>query len=39
MIPYAYLTTRSLASDFWTIRGVDGTPAAAKPKAKGKKKR
>ena len=37
-IPYAYLTTRSLASDFWTIRSVDGTAAAAKPKAKARKK-
>jgi C1A family cysteine protease len=36
-IPYSYLTTRSLAQDFWTIRGVDGSPAA-KPKAKAKTK-
>lgn len=27
-IPYAYLTSASLANDFWTIRAVTDTPAA-----------
>jgi C1A family cysteine protease len=36
-IPYAYLTTAKLASDFWTIRGVDQGTKTAKTKAKRKK--
>jgi C1A family cysteine protease len=36
-IPYAYLTTAKLASDFWTIRGVDQGTKTAKSKAKRKK--
>ncbi len=37
-IPYAYLTSSSLASDFWTIRSVEEGATVAKPK-KGKAKR
>jgi C1A family cysteine protease len=33
-MPYAYLTGQSYSSDFWTIRGVTGQPAAALHKAK-----
>jgi len=31
-IPYAYLTSSKLASDFWTIRSVDEGATVAKPK-------
>ena len=37
-IPYAYLTSSRLASDFWTIRGVEEGAIAARFK-KGKVKR
>jgi C1A family cysteine protease len=38
-IPYAYLTAPKLASDFWTIRGVDQGATAARAKSKQKKSR
>ncbi|HET7445558.1 MAG TPA: C1 family peptidase [Solirubrobacterales bacterium] len=36
-LPYPYLTQPSLARDFWTIREVEGTAAARRRKAKGRK--
>lgn len=38
-MPYAYLTDSNLASDFWTIRGVEeGVTLSRKKKGKGKRK-
>lgn len=37
-IPYAYLLSPKLASDFWTIRSVEEGATVAKPKSKRKKK-
>jgi C1A family cysteine protease len=36
-IPYAYLLSPKLASDFWTIRSVNEGATLAKPKRKRKK--
>lgn len=36
-IPYAYLTSPKLASDFWTIRSVDEGAMVSKPKRRKKK--
>jgi C1A family cysteine protease len=36
-MPYAYLTTAKLSTDFWTIRGVDERAKTSKTKAKRKK--
>ncbi len=37
-IPYAYLTSNRLASDFWTIRGVEEGATIKRPKKrKGKR--
>src|SRR6201997_4348724 len=38
-MPYAYLTTAKLASDFWTIRGVDQGTTGAKTRGRPKKRR
>ena len=36
-MPYSYLMTAKLASDFWTIRGVDQGASTTKTKRKLKK--
>ena len=36
-MPYSYLTTAKLSSDFWTIRGVD--QSVSTPKNKNKKQK
>jgi len=38
-MPYAYLTNPKLASDFWTIRGVEEGVSVAKPKKRAKLRR
>jgi C1A family cysteine protease len=38
-MPYAYLTAPKLATDFWTIRGVDQGATAARTKRRQNKKR
>jgi C1A family cysteine protease len=35
-MPYSYLTTAKLASDFWTIRGVDQTVSTQRNKGRRK---